>query len=348
MSLDKYKIDFNTLDQFSWTHAFEDRFDRIGLPDNALFIENGIVEACNLEHSLKWRAEDELHGEGVWIRDVNRDRYYKMRALIDKWNKEKPDPNIIFVPGQDHDISNVQISSYYTPTFRLKGYFTNEETLEACMKMMWDHVESEDFYVYVIKDKTPVTERVIRVQNLRHSWSENDRELAKKYYGVPFEQRPSCLQIGPFAIIERPFKFPFKEIKTEKDFGIRMWTTLLNHLPEAGKENDYNALKEELYKQRSMEVVLYQAFKHVERYIKSHPTLDPLGKWRNKLDEQLTAGTAINGDLMGIFNYYAKHKDKTLSDEANWDKAIECYLEEKKEIADKTIKNTKDEYDDFE
>ena len=328
MSLDRYKIGWEELDPISWKKDMDQRFRQ--LPNTALFIENGIVPAFSPKYEYSLKFVDERNGEK------------KMHDVIEDWNKRNPDPNIQFLPGPD--MYKGQNPNTYFPTFRLKGYFTNEETFEKCLEMMWEHIELEDIYVYIIKDKAPVTERIARIQNGMLNSYEHHREEARSYYKLPFEQRPSCLQIGPIAIIERPFKFPFKEIKTEEEFGTRMWMTLLNHLPGPGKENDYNALKDELYKQHSMEVVLYQAFKHVERYIKSHPTLDPLGKWRNKLDEQLTAGTAANGDLMKIFNYYAKHKDKSISDEANWDKAIEYCLPN---LIQMISENEKKEYDDF-
>ena len=65
--------------------------------------------------------------------------------------------------------------------------------------------------------------------------------------------------------------------------------TLVNHLPEIGKENDYDALKKEMYRQHSIEVMLQQAFRQLDRYL-SREHMDSLGEWRNELDEQLTNG----------------------------------------------------------
>ena len=93
-----------------------------------------------------------------------------------------------------------------------------------------------------------------------------------------------------------------------------------------------DALKKEMYRQHSIEVMLQQAFRQLDRYL-SREHMDPLGEWRNELDEQLTNGTAGSGALMQLFTYYGKNKDKNLSDEANWDKAIAHFLLERERAA---------------
>ena len=87
-----------------------------------------------------------------------------------------------------------------------------------------------------------------------------------------------------------------------------------------------------MYRQHSIEVMLQQAFRQLDRYL-SREHMDPLGEWRNELDEQLTNGTAGSGALMQLFTYYGKNKDKNLSDEANWDKAIAHFLLERERAA---------------
>ena len=328
--LDRYKVPYNELNKINpaWKEDM-DHFFSYGLPDLALFINNGIVPACNHEYGLQF------------IPSIDKER--KMYATIKKWNEEKNDPNIEFIPGGG--MYEGQNPNTYFPTFRIKGYFSNEESLEHCIQMMWEHVEHETFYFYTIQDKKPVTEFEVIITNLSLTAYDNHRKAALEYYKIPFAKRQSediplegrhsdypRLDFGPCAIIERPFKFPFKEIKTEEEFGTRMWMTLVNHLPEIGKENDYDSLKKEMYRQHSIEVMLQQAFRQLDRYL-SREHMDPLGEWRNELDEQLTNGTAGSGALMQLFTYYGKNKDKNLSDEANWDKAIAHFLLERERAA---------------
>ena len=328
--LDRYKVPYDELNKInsSWKDRFDHSFSK--LPDLALFIDNGIVPAGDYIYSLEFIPE--------------REKERKMLETIKKWNGEKNDPNVEFVPGfRMHEGDN---PNTFLPTFKIKGYFSNEESLEHCIRMMWEHVEDETFYFYTIKDKRPVTEFEVIIQNLTLTVYDNHRKAAEEYYKIPFAKRQSediplegrhsdypRLAFGPCAIIERPFKFPFKVIKTEEEFGTRMWMTLVNHLPEIGKENDYDALKKEMFKQHSIEVMLQQAFRQLDRYL-SREHMDPLGEWRNELDEQLTNGTAGSGALMQLFTYYGKHKDKNLSDEANWDKAIAHFLLEREHAAE--------------
>lgn len=335
--LDRYKVPYNELNKRNpaWKDGFDHAFQK--LPDLALFIENGIVPAYNYTYNLEF------------IPEIDKER--KMFATIKKWNEEKNDPNIEFIP--DKGMYKGENPNTYRPTFTIKGYFSNEESLEHCIQMMWPYIEYETFYFYTIKDKKPVTEFEVVITNLSLTVYDNHREAAEEYYKIPFAKRQTekiplegrepdypLLEFGPCAIIERPFKFPFKEIKTEEEFGTRMWMTLVNHLPEAGKENDYDALKKEMYRQHSLEVMLQQAFRQLDRYL-SGKHMDPLGEWRNELDEQLANGTANNGALMQIFAYYSKNKDKTISDEANWDKAIEHFMQEREQTA-RDIKNRDD------
>lgn len=64
-----------------------------------------------------------------------------------------------------------------------------------------------------------------------------------------------------------------------------------------------------MYRQHSIEVMLQQAFRQLDRYL-SREHMDSLGEWRNELDEQLTNGTAGSGALMQLFTYYGKTKIK--------------------------------------
>ena len=325
--LDRYKVPYYEVGD-SWKNDMN-HVSSYGLPDLALFIENGIVPAVDRVYDLQF------------IPSIDKER--KMYATIKKWNEEKNDPNIEFIPGGG--MYEGQNPNTYFPTFRIKGYFSNEESLDHCIRMMWENVEHANIFLYTIKDKKPVTESVVVIQNLSLTAYDNHRKAAEEYYKIPFARRQSedipfegrhskypCISFGPCGIIERPFKFPFKEIKTEEEFGTRMWMTLVNHLPEIGKENDYDALKKEMYRQHSIEVMLQQAFRQLDRYL-SREHMDSLGEWRNELDEQLTNGTAGSGALMQLFTYYGKNKDKNLSDEANWDKAIAHFLLERERAA---------------
>ena len=76
--LDRYKVPYNEVGD-SWKNDM-DHFFSYGLPDLALFIDNGIVPACNHEYGLQF------------IPEIDKER--KMYTTIKKWNEEKNDPNI--------------------------------------------------------------------------------------------------------------------------------------------------------------------------------------------------------------------------------------------------------------
>ena len=169
--LDRYKVPYVKEMNTSWEM---DRFFST-LPDLALFIENGIVPAVDHTYFLQFIPE--------------KDSERKMYETIKKWNEEKNDPNIEFIPGGG--MYEGQNPNTFFPTFKIKGYFSNEESLDHCIRMMWEHVEHANIYLYTIKDKKPVTESVVVIQNLSLTAYDNHRKAALEYYKIPFAKRQS-------------------------------------------------------------------------------------------------------------------------------------------------------------